>query len=439
MKQTAVHSKPLEPETDVVVIGAGIVGCASAYYLARRGLRVTLLEQGDSAGEQSRKNWGFVRQQGRDPAEVPLMMESNRIWREMETEFEADIEWTQGGNLALAANEDRLALFEEWLDVAREHNLDTRLLTAREIAEVLPGIEGTWLGGLYTPSDGHADPAKTTDAMLRAAERFGANIQTGCAVQRILTQDNNVRGVSTTRGDIRARYVVCAAGGWSSRLVRSLGISLPQRWVRATVARTTSAPPITDAGVWAPTVSFRQRRDGTFTIAAGGAADHDLTLESLRHIGLFLPNYWRNRNLFTFRFGRPFWRDLAGRLTSSKALKQTLQHDRGPGPLPNPAKVERSLGELGRLFPALESLTVTESWAGYIDATPDAVPVIGEAPTHPGLIIATGFSGHGFAMGPIAGRLVSELVCDGQPSFDLQAFRLTRFAEEGAGKPKNVL
>ena len=422
-----------------MVIGAGIVGCASAYYLARRGLRVTLIEQGDSIGEQSRKNWGFVRQQGRDPDEVPLMMESNRIWREMENEFEADIEWTQGGNLALAATEDRLDLFEQWLDVAHDNDLDSRLLTPREIAEILPGIEGTWLGGLYTPSDGHADPGKTSDALLRAAERYGASLHTSCAAQRILTQDNNACGVSTTHGDIRAKYVVCAAGAWSSRLVKSLGISLPQRWVRATVARTTAAPRLTDAGVWAPTVSFRQRRDGTFTIAAGGAADHDLTLESLRHMELFLPNYWRNRHLFDFHLGRPFWRDLVARLDSSKALKQTLQHDRGDAPIPNPAKVDRSLAELRRLFPALGNLRVTESWAGYIDATPDVVPVIGEAPTHPGLIIATGFSGHGFAMGPIAGRLVSELICDGQPSFDLHAFRLARFAEEGAGKPRNVL
>lgn len=205
------------------------------------------------------------------------------------------------------------------------------------------------------------------------------------------------------------------------------------------MARTTAAPPITRAGVWAPAVSFRQRRDGTFNIAAGGAADHDLTLESLRHVSLFLPNYWRNRHLFRFRFGQPFWHDLAGRFAPSKALEQTLKYDRGAAPLPNLEKVERSLAELKRLFPALRDLTVTESWAGYIDATPDVVPVIGEAPTHPGLIMATGFSGHGFAMGPIAGRLVSELICDGQPSFDLHAFRLSRFAEVGAGKPRNVL
>src|SRR6266849_1457516 len=110
----------IEREVDVVVVGAGIVGCATAYHLARRGVRVVVVARGTVPGEQSRKNWGFVRQQGRDPHEVPLMMEANRIWRGLGQELGADIEWVQGGNLALAAHGARMALFEQWLPVARQ-------------------------------------------------------------------------------------------------------------------------------------------------------------------------------------------------------------------------------------------------------------------------------------------------------------------------------
>src|SRR5262247_2105908 len=110
----------MERRADVVVVGAGIVGCAAAYFLARRGLRVAVVERGTVHGEQSRKNWGFVRQQGRDPSELPLMIESNRFWRGFEAELGADIEWVQGGNLALAADARRMALLEEWLAVGRE-------------------------------------------------------------------------------------------------------------------------------------------------------------------------------------------------------------------------------------------------------------------------------------------------------------------------------
>ena len=126
----------IEREADVVVVGAGIVGCATAYYLARRGVRVTVVERGAVAGEQSRKNWGFVRQQGRDPLEVPLVMETNRIWRGLERELDADIEWIQGGNLALATDEARMARFEAWLLVAHEFGLETRLLHGRDLGAV---------------------------------------------------------------------------------------------------------------------------------------------------------------------------------------------------------------------------------------------------------------------------------------------------------------
>jgi glycine/D-amino acid oxidase-like deaminating enzyme len=156
-------------QADVVVVGGGIVGCATAYYLARRGARVIVLERGEVAGEQSGRNWGFVRQQGRDPVEVPLMVAGNRIWRGLEQELDADIEWIRGGNLALASTPERLAIFERWLPTAREHGLDSRLVTPRDIQALLPGMAATWVGGLYTPSDGHAEPAKATQAFARAA------------------------------------------------------------------------------------------------------------------------------------------------------------------------------------------------------------------------------------------------------------------------------
>ena len=126
----------MDRQADAVVVGAGIVGCASAYFLGRRGARVVVVERGRVPGEQSRKNWGFVRQQGRDPLEMPLVLEANRMWRGLERELGADLEWTQGGNLALAADAARMARFEAWLPVAREFGLETRLLGARDLGAV---------------------------------------------------------------------------------------------------------------------------------------------------------------------------------------------------------------------------------------------------------------------------------------------------------------
>jgi glycine/D-amino acid oxidase-like deaminating enzyme len=429
----------MQREADVVIVGAGIVGCAAAYYLARRGARVVAVERGTVPGEQSRKNWGFVRQQGRDPLEMPLVVEANRIWRGLEAELGADIEWVQGGNLALAADDARMARLEAWLPVAREFGLETRLLRGRDLEAVVPGLGGRWVGGMHTPGDGHADPEKTTDAFARAAAARGAVVQLDCAVQGLVTHAGAVQGVATERGEIRAPWVVCAAGAWSARLARTVGLDLPQRWVRGTVARTTAAPPVTACAVWAPGVAFRQRRDGSFTIAAGGALDHDVTLDSLRQIRFFLPGYWKNKSLFRFHVGRPLVRSLLAALPGSAARRRPLVWDRGLEPVPNEAKVRRSLAELQRVLPALPPLAIAKRWAGYIDAAPDLVPVLGEVPALRGLVLATGFSGHGFAMGPIAGRLLSEVIVDGKASLDLAGFRVSRFAEGAIGKPRNVL
>src|SRR5262245_33841138 len=429
----------MERRADVVVVGAGIVGCATAYFLARRGVRVAIVERATVHGEQSRKNWGFVRQQGRDPSEVPLMIESKRCWRGLEAELGTDIEWVQGGNLALAADGERMALFERWLPAARDAGLDSRLLSPADLAAVVPGLAGQWAGGLYTPSDGHADPEKATDALARGAMAHGASIHLGRAVTGVATHNGAVSAVVTDAGEIATAWVVCAAGAWSWRLARALGLALPQRWVRGTVARTTPAAPVTSCAVWAPGVAFRQRRDGSFNIAAGGALDHDVTLDSLRQIRFFLPSFWKNKAMFRFHVGRPLAESLRAALPGSRARRQPLVWDRSVEPAPNPDKVTRSLAELGRLVPAARSLGIARSWAGYIDATPDLLPVLGEVAAPRGFVLATGFSGHGFAMGPVAGRLVSELIMDGKTSLDISAFRFSRFAERAIGKPRNIL
>src|SRR5688500_12842090 len=205
----------MEREADVVVVGAGIVGSAAAYFLARRGARVVVVERGRVPGEQSRKNWGFVRQQGRDPLEMPLVMEANRLWRGLEHELNADVEWVQGGNLALAADAARMARFEAWLPVAREFGLETQLLRGQDLKAVVPGLGGDWVGGMHTPGDGHADPEKATDAFARAAVAHGASLHLGCAVQGVTTRAGAVHGVATENGEIHPPGVVCAGGAWA--------------------------------------------------------------------------------------------------------------------------------------------------------------------------------------------------------------------------------
>jgi len=315
------------PTFDVAIVGGGIAGCASAYYLARRGLSVVLFEKGRIAGEQSGRNWGFVRQQGRDPVEIPMMMACNRMWQGLEAELQADIEWRQGGVLYLAEDEATMAKYGAWLDRVKPYQLDSRKLSGREAAELLPGMARDWAGGLVTPSDGHADPVKATTAFARAAERLGAVIHGGSVVDGVETAGGAVTGLRTELGEVRAKTVLLAAGVWSARLLRGLGVDLPQLRVRSTVLRTTAVPEKTGLGVWSPQFGLRQRRDGGFNIGGGARVDHQIGVDSFRHLKAFRRAFKDSKAQTSLGLGRHFLDDLRVHLDGAHLGRQ-LRRDR---------------------------------------------------------------------------------------------------------------
>src|SRR4051794_28658726 len=193
----------LPASTRVVVIGGGIIGVCTAFFLARKGVPVVLCEKGRIAGEQSSRNWGWCRKMGRDLREIPLAIEAMRLWPEMNSLIQAETGFRRHGIAYLCRTPEELAQREAWLDqVGKPFQLDTRLLTRDETARVLPGLSGTWAGSLYTASDGRAEPARAAPAIARAARRLGATILTDCAVRGIDTKAGRIAGVVTERGRI---------------------------------------------------------------------------------------------------------------------------------------------------------------------------------------------------------------------------------------------
>ncbi|MQF69783.1 FAD-binding oxidoreductase [SAR202 cluster bacterium AD-804-J14_MRT_500m] len=432
--------KQLAKSADVVIIGAGIVGCAAAYYLSKRGSKVVLIDKGKVGWEQSGRNWGFVRQQGRHPLELPLMLEGNKIWQNLEQELEADIEWVQGGNLRIASDDKDMAVLERMVCEERDIGLNVQVVGRQDVEKLIPSIGTNWgVGGMFTSTDGHAEPIKVTRAYATAAKNNGTLLYEHCAAEDVVTTGNQISGVITEHGEISTSTVICAAGAWSSQIGRMIGLDLPQRKVRATVAATQPLPYLTTSGVWASDVSFRQKIDGSLYIAAGGAADIDLTFDMLHHWKTFLPNYKKNWKTLRFHVGFPLMKDLASKLPWSRTRQHPFAHVVDQEPKPNKGKVKTSRVALMKLFPSLNDVSIRTCWAGYIDVTPDMVPVLGETRGISGFVFATGFSGHGFAMGPIVGRSMAELIFDGRSVVNIHGLRYDRFLENDLAPVRDVI
>jgi glycine/D-amino acid oxidase-like deaminating enzyme len=430
-----VHTtSELPAETEVVVVGGGIVGASTALFLAERGVPVVLCEKGKIAGEQSSRNWGWCRKMGRDLAEVPLAVESLRLWEGMNARSEAETGFRQTGIVYLCETEKEAAKHEAWLAQARSYQIDSRLIGPQEIDRLLPGSSQRWPGALYTPSDGCAEPEKATSAIANAALRKGAKILEACAVRGIETTAGAVSGVVTEKGPIRCRKVVLAGGAWSRLFCGNLGVELPQLKLLASVMRTGPVASAPDRAAGADNFAFRKRLDGGYSIARRNASVAELTPDSFRLFFDFLPALVTQWHELRPRVGRSFleeWRiPRAWPLDAESPFEQVRTLD----PAPSNAILLEGERNLVRSFPVFAGMRIAERWAGLIDATPDGVPVISDVPALPGFFIASGFSGHGFGIGPGAGHLMADLVMGATPIVDPTPYRYGRFVKPRAKK-----
>lgn len=420
---------PIPDATDVVVIGGGIAGIATALYLARAGVAVTVCEKGRVAAEQSSRNWGWVRQQGRDLDELPIMIEALRLWEGLQQELGEAAGLRRTGVTYLARTEAQLQAYEGWLVHARAHGLDTRLLSRAELDRALPNAAG-WLGALTTPSDARAEPWTAVPAMARLAADAGAVIVEDCAVRTIETEAGQVSGVVTEKGTIRAARVLLAGGAWSSLFAGNAGLSIPQLSSRATVAATEAMPDFWPGNAADDRFAFRRRADGGYTLAPGTVSDFWIGPGAFRHVRSFAHQFLRD---VTHTRLHPFapsgfpdaWRT-ARRWRGDE--QSPFERMRVLDPAPNLRLVEKLQRDFAETFPALGRPRIKRAWAGMIDATPDIVPILDETPIR-GFFVATGLSGHGFGIGPGIGRVMADLIRGRDPGHDLTRFRFGRFSD----------
>jgi glycine/D-amino acid oxidase-like deaminating enzyme len=424
----SVTSSPTLPaKVDVVVVGGGIVGVSTALTLAERGVSVALCEKGLIGGEQSGRNWGWVRQMGRDPAELPLAMLSLARWKEMNARTGEETGFQQTGIAYLCRNPRQEAEYEACLVHARTYGLDTRLLRQEELRQHLPGMTDGFTAAVHTSTDGRAEPFKAAPAIARAAIRSGAHVLTGCAVRSVERSGGRISGVVTEKGRIACSTVVLAGGAWSRLFAGNMGLDFPQLKILATVARSTPVSGVPDMPVGADNFAFRRRLDGGFSVTMRNANIAPIVPDSFRLFVDFVPNLVKSWRELTLRVGSRFIEEWKTPRSWSPDAISPFEQVRILDPVPVDRFNREGLAHLIKAFPAFANAKIAQSWAGLIDVTPDAVPVIGPVNSMPGFYIASGFSGHGFGIGPGAGQLMAEIVTGVKTSVDPSPFRLDRF------------
>ncbi len=427
----------LPKSVDVVVIGAGIAGVTTALELAERGLKVVVVEKGQVAAEQSSRNWGWVRQMGRDPREIPLMQESMRLWRGMNDCVGAETGFHTCGIAYLAKNEKEQSENEAWLNGhAKPNGIDSKIVRGAELDRIVSGAAKSFVSALYTPSDARAEPFIAVAAMARALQKRGGQVFTHCAARGVETSAGRVSSVVTERGAIACRATVLAGGYWSRHFLANLGLAFPQLGVLGSVQRTTPLDNGYTTTFSGDKFAVRKRADGGFTVTNNLTSTIDIVPASFKYFAQFLPALSMNWRGFRFRLGGRFIEE--AKLKRRWALDQVSPFEliRILDPEPSHRILDEALARLKQVMPEFVPTQVVERWGGMIDATPDAVPVISHVAKIPGLYLASGFSGHGFGIGPGAGKLMAQIVTGESPCVDPQPFRFERFSDGSKPRPQ---
>ncbi len=424
------HVGPLPESADLVVIGGGVIGVCTALFAARKGLRVALVEKGRVAAEQSSRNWGWIRVQGRDLAEIPVAQEAQALWRALDAECGGRLGVAQVGVTYLARTGDEMAGFDGWLRQAGHLGVTSRLLDRAETAALL-GCEGPWLGALHTPTDLKGEPWVAVPELARLAVSEGVTIVEHCAARCLEQQGRRVTAVLTEQGRIACDQVVLAGGAWSGLFLRRHGIDIPLLSVRSTALATGPLPQALSTAAVDDVMAMRPRADGGYTLAPAAYAELYLGRDALRHAWRYLPLALSGE--FDVHLRGPAPAGYPDALSTPRAWtageESPFERLRILNPPPDPGKVPELKRRFAALYPQMGRVPMQAAWAGMIDVLPDVVPVVDRAEAVPGLIVVTGMCGHGFGAGPGFGRIAADLAAGADPGVDLERFRLSRFSD----------
>lgn len=350
--------------TRVVIVGGGLMGLSTAFHLRRAdpGTRVTVLERARVGAAASGASAAGVRAMGRDPAERALALASLARWPGLERELEAPTRYRRSGGLRLALDEATWRAVGPWVAGQRAAGVPVAVVDEREARALAPGIAPGCLGGVHAPNDGQAEAVPATEAFAAAARRLGARVEEGVGVRALAVEGGRVVGVERGDGAREAGdVVIVAAGAWSATLLGGIGVTLPIETRPLQMLLTAPGAPALRPvlGVFDRRLSLKQLDDGAYLIGGGWPA----------------------------------------RVTDHAENRYEMLDE----------SVRASLETARAVFPAVGECALARSWAGLEAFTPDDLPILGPVPGISGLLVAAGFSGHGFALSPMIGDILARL------------------------------
>ncbi|MGN1030379.1 MAG: NAD(P)/FAD-dependent oxidoreductase [Butyricicoccaceae bacterium] len=370
---------------DVIIIGGGIMGCATAYRLAKQGVDVLVLEKKEIGNGGSCRNAGGVRQSARDPKELPLAMYAvANIWPTLSEELDVNVEYHQGGNLRLGLTEKDIKVLENHTAKSTRLGLDVRMITGDEARELCPYMSKEVVAASWCPTDGHANPLKTTLGFYRKALQLGVTFVTGVTVTGIQKVRGRARKVVTDDGIYEAENILLCAGYPSRAIANTVGIDAPVERQFNEVVVTEAVPEMFDImlGVAGGEFYGHQSEHGSFVLGGNSG------------LQAFTSN---NENFVT------------NSLTTPSIARGIIKY-----------------------FPVLKDVKIVRSWSGHYDQCIDVLPIIDNIPEVPGLTVGFGFSGHGFGIAPAVSIALSELILNGEATtIDISQLSYDRFKAKG--------
>ncbi|MBC7247888.1 MAG: FAD-binding oxidoreductase [Actinobacteria bacterium] len=383
--------------SEVVIIGGGVIGAATAYFLCKEGAEVMVVEAEDLASGASGACDGFVSLQTKMPgSHLKLALESAQLFPSLAEDLEVDIEYNPCGGIMLATSQEQMKELRARAKALKSAGLEVEMLSAAELKEYLPEVGKTVKGGSFCPGDAQVNPISLTLGLAQKAQEMGATILRGCRVENIVVTNNRVREVHTTAGNIHSRRVVCAAGIGSNQIGKMIIVDVPVLPQRGQILVT-------------------EQRDPVLKTIVSGAE----YLGTKANIPELLPE-----DEEAARLGLGFTAEQAA---SGNILLGSTREFVGFDNSTTPEAMNAIARNAMRFLPWVEDLDVIRSFAGLRPCSPDGLPILGTVKGVRGFYLATGHAGDGICLAPITGKLLSELVLDGETSLDIEPFSLYRF------------